>query len=81
MVRFYFDIRQDGKVVPDEEGMVFPDMEAVKREAIQSLIEIARDATSSHFEAEARYELTIEARVDQEPILEATLAIQVNHKR
>jgi hypothetical protein len=43
MMRFYFDIWEAGRLILDEEGLVLPDIEAVQREAAQSLVGIARD--------------------------------------
>jgi len=76
MMRFYFDIREAGRVIPDEEGVVLPDMEAVQREATQSLVEIARDAIRNHGR-DGPLELAIEARTDNGPILQAKLVFEM----
>jgi hypothetical protein len=76
MMRFYFDIREGGRTVPDEEGVLLPDMAAVQREATQSLVEIARDAIRTH-DTDAPLELVIEARTDDGPILQAKLVFEM----
>jgi hypothetical protein len=76
MMRFYFDIREAGRVIPDEEGVVLPDMEAVQREAAQSLVEIARDAIWNYGRDEP-LQLAIEARTDDGPILQAKLVFEM----
>jgi hypothetical protein len=76
MVRFYFDVRENGRTIPDEEGIILPDMEAVQREATQSLIEIARDALRTRGR-DGPLELTIEARTDDGPILQAKLVFEM----
>jgi hypothetical protein len=74
MVRFYFDIRENGRTIP--EGVILPDMETVQREATQSLAEIARDALRTRGR-DGPLELTIEARTDDGPILQAKLVFEM----
>ncbi|PAY05305.1 hypothetical protein CK489_30385 [Bradyrhizobium sp. UFLA03-84] len=44
MPRYFFDIRDDGDVYPDEEGLDLADLRAAKVEAANTLAGIARDA-------------------------------------
>jgi hypothetical protein len=81
MARFYFDVRQDGKIAPDDEGMILPDIEAVKREAVLSLAEMAREAIRSDWETDAPHELAIQAQADEQLILEAKIAFEVSQRR
>jgi hypothetical protein len=41
MPRYFFDIREGDEVIPDEEGMDLPDLEAAFREAAYSLAEMS----------------------------------------
>jgi len=41
MRRYYFDVRDQEGLVVDEEGMELPDMEAVRTEALQSMVDAA----------------------------------------
>ena len=42
MPRFYFDIREGVRFVPDEEGLEVPDLDAAEREAAEAAAEIGR---------------------------------------
>lgn len=44
MVRFYFHIKEDGRMVLDDEGVDLPDVDAAKREALQCAREMLGDA-------------------------------------
>ena len=44
MPRFHFHIVEDERVVKDEEGQVFSENEAVRREAVETGASLARDA-------------------------------------
>jgi hypothetical protein len=52
MSRYYFDIRDGEELIPDEEGMELPDLDAAFREAARSLAEISpmgrRTVASGH---------------------------------
>jgi hypothetical protein len=66
MMRFDFDIREGGLMVPDGEGVVLPDMEAVQREATQSLIEIARMRSRSTMRTgRSNWQLKLEPMTDR----------------
>jgi uncharacterized protein DUF6894 len=41
MPRYFFDIRDGEELIPDEEGMELPDLDAAFREAARSLAEIS----------------------------------------
>ena len=41
MARYYFDIKEDEVLVPDEEGMNFPTLEDAQREAVNTLSGLA----------------------------------------
>jgi hypothetical protein len=40
--RFYFDVREDGTVIPDEEGLELESLDAAEREAAVSAVDIGR---------------------------------------
>jgi hypothetical protein len=44
MPRFHFHIRENGRLIEDEEGQDFEDNDAVRREAVETGASIARDA-------------------------------------
>jgi hypothetical protein len=47
MPKYYFDIREKGRFVPDEEGTDLPDFEAAEREAAELAASIGRDRLPS----------------------------------
>jgi hypothetical protein len=44
MGRFYFRLREDGELIPDEEGIDLPDLSAARREAIAAARELLAEA-------------------------------------
>ena len=42
MPRFYFDVREDGKFIPDEEGLELESLDAAEHKAAVSSAEIGR---------------------------------------
>jgi len=63
-----FDIRDD-QLVPDEEGMILPDIGAAQEEATRTLTDLVREA----MRAESAGGMTIEVRSQHGPVLEASL--------
>jgi uncharacterized protein DUF6894 len=41
--RFYFDVREGARFVPDDEGLEFQDLDAAEREAAETAAQIGRD--------------------------------------
>ena len=67
-MRYFFDIRDD-QLVPDEEGMILPDIEAAQEEATRTLTDLVREA----MRAGSAGGMTIEVRSQHGPVLEASL--------
>jgi hypothetical protein len=44
MPRFYFDIRENGRLLIDEDGTDLPNLQVAEREAIMTAIELVREA-------------------------------------
>jgi hypothetical protein len=44
MTRYHFHVRENGRLIRDEEGQEFQDKDAVRKEAVESGASIARDA-------------------------------------
>ena len=68
-MRYFFDIRDD-QLVPDDEGMILPDIEAAQEEATQSLTDLLREA----MRRESAGRMAIEVRSQHGPVLEASLS-------
>jgi Domain of unknown function (DUF6894) len=47
MPRYHFHIRENDRLIRDEEGQEFPDSEAARKEALETGASIARDAFMS----------------------------------
>src|SRR3954471_2044329 len=47
MARYFFDVRDDDRVIPDAEGLEFSDLGAVRAEAATALAEMARDVLAT----------------------------------
>ena len=43
MPRFYFDVREGTRFEPDDEGLVYPDLDTAERMAAETAASIARD--------------------------------------
>jgi len=41
--RFYFDVREGARFVPDDEGLEFEDLDVAEREAAETAAQIGRD--------------------------------------
>jgi hypothetical protein len=70
---YFFDTRDDGRVVRDDQGLEFPDLEAMKREAARSLAELALDVLPGVM----RRVLGVDVRDEQgDPILTAEMIFE-----
>jgi hypothetical protein len=43
MPQFYFHIREQGQLIPDEDGMMLRDLEAARQEALKSCLDLVRN--------------------------------------
>jgi hypothetical protein len=64
----FFDIRDD-QLIPDEEGMILPDIEAAQEEAMRTLTDLVREA----MRGESAGRTAIEVRSQHGPVREASL--------
>ena len=55
---FFFDIRDD-QLIPDEEGMILPEIEAAQEEATRTLTDLVREA----MRGESACRMAIEVRL------------------
>jgi hypothetical protein len=58
MPRFFFDVREEARFIPDDEGLELANLDRAEREAAKAAAEIGRDRLPS---GDAR-EITIEVR-------------------
>jgi hypothetical protein len=74
MPRFYFDVREGTRFVPDDEGLEFDSLEAAEREAATTAAEIGRDRLPK---GDAR-KVTVEVRNEhRQRVLTVTVSMEV----
>lgn len=64
--RYYFDIREDDQLAPDEEGLEMRNTDDVQKEAVQALADMARDLVLQR----KLHHLAIIVRDETGPVLE-----------
>jgi hypothetical protein len=69
MAQYFFDIIADGRLAPDEEGTILPDIDAARRKASISLANLARNIGN----AEAFPRFAISVRTCDGPVYETVL--------
>ncbi|KGT81195.1 hypothetical protein MA20_00045 [Bradyrhizobium japonicum] len=65
MIRYYFDIRDNTGLYPDEEGLEFQTQREAEVEAANSLASLAQDF------ADIRQDVAVEVRTDVERVFQA----------
>ena len=74
MSRYYFNLREDDELIPDDEGVELPTIESARDEAIRGLVDSARDVICNA----ARAELAVEVLDDgRKPLFIAKLVFEV----
>jgi hypothetical protein len=48
MPQFYFHIREQGRLIPDEEGMNLRNLKEAKQEALESCLDLVRNRVHGH---------------------------------
>lgn len=78
MVRFHFDIREDGRFVPDDEGTDLADLEAAEAEACEIAALVGRD----RFPAGHTQAVIIEVRNEHgQRVLTTTLSLHTTRTK
>ena len=74
MPRFYFDVRQDGELTPDEEGEELPDVGAAEQEAALAAVHLAKELLHGPHAS-----LAVEVRDEQSKrVARATITLDVD---
>lgn len=73
MPRFHFDIRENGRLIPDEEGQEFAHGTDVRKEALTTGASIARDA----FVAGSANSIVVDVREDGTPFMKVSITLDV----
>lgn len=74
MVRYFFDIRDDTGLYPDDEGLEFRTQREAEIEAAQTLAGLARDLAGQ----EDRPDVAIEVRTDAGRVFQAAFIFDAN---
>ena len=69
MTRYYFDIRDETGLYPDEEGLEFGTQREAEVEAAQALADLARDLAPM----DERQDVAVEVRTDTKHVFQAAL--------
>ncbi|MCP3401535.1 DUF6894 family protein [Bradyrhizobium sp. CCGB20] len=77
MARYFFDIRDDGGVYPDEEGLEFATQREAEVEATQTLAGLAQDLAVQ----DERPDVAVEVRTEEGRVFQAALIFESNAKR
>ena len=73
MPRFHFDIRENGRLIPDERGQEFAHGADVRKEAVTTGASIARDA----FVAGSASRVVVDVREDGVPFMKVSITLDV----
>ncbi|MGX4805590.1 DUF6894 family protein [Bradyrhizobium guangdongense] len=74
MPRFHFDIHEDSRLITDEDGQNFADMEGARKEAMLTGASIAREA----FVAGSAGHVVVDVREDEHaPCLRISIRLEV----
>jgi hypothetical protein len=76
MARYFFDMRDGDTFIPDDVGVVLPNVEAARDQAAVALAEMAKEALPGS----VRRELAIEVH-DGEPVLRTSLVFEAQRLR
>jgi hypothetical protein len=78
MPLFYFDVRDGHKLMRDDDGLEFPNIEAARDEATRALGELAKDVLPGR----AVREMAIEVRDEvKDPLLRTILRFEIERLR
>jgi hypothetical protein len=80
MAHYYFDLRDGGELIIDEEGLELPDATAVQREAALALSGFARDSVES-FNGAQSHHMAIAVRDEHGPVMEVKFSFEIVRKQ
>ena len=80
-MRYFFDLREGDRVIPDEEGMDLGTLQEVEEEAARSLADMARDNALEHRGDGVDHSVAIEVRDEYGPVLEARFVVELGHTK
>jgi hypothetical protein len=76
MPRYYFDLRDDRGLFPDDEGVELPGIDAAREEAAHSLADMLRDAVRDGTGRAVRH-MSVEVRNDVGPVIRVKSGFEI----
>jgi hypothetical protein len=73
MPRYHFHIRENGRLIRDEEGQEFQNREAVRKEAVETGASIARDV----FMSGSAKLVVVDVQRDEQTCLKVSISLSV----
>ncbi|OKO81553.1 hypothetical protein [Bradyrhizobium sp. AS23.2] len=73
MPRFHFDVHENGRFIPDENGQEFVNAEGARKEAVLTGASIARDA----FVAGSAHHVVVDVREGGTPCMKISITLEV----
>ena len=77
MRRYFFDVRDGDGVIPDEEGVVLSNLDAVQDEAARALADMARDEVRATNSKGLMRDLAIDVRDDNGAVMRVKFTFQI----
>ncbi len=74
-MQYFFDLRDGGEIVADDEGMELSNLQLAQEEAARSLADMARESLMN-FDGNGDHEVALEVRDDAGPVFHAKLRIE-----
>lgn len=74
MARYYFDLRDEDGITPDDEGLELRNLDLVQDEAARSLADMARDAVRVNASSQ---NMAIQVRDDTGPVMNVRFSFEV----
>ncbi|MFB9265985.1 DUF6894 family protein [Bradyrhizobium erythrophlei] len=74
MRRYFFDLRDGEALIPDEEGMVLPDVGSAQEEAMKALADMVHNAAIKSL---SLIQMAIEVRDDDGPVMQVRFAFDI----
>ena len=81
MQRFYFDVRAGDALSVDKQGMELQDIDAVQKEAVRSLADIARDVIRRDAGHSSGHCMAVEVRDATGPVLQVKFSIEIERPK
>ncbi|MHC2618963.1 hypothetical protein ACVIW2_000995 [Bradyrhizobium huanghuaihaiense] len=77
MARYYFDLRDEDELAPDEEGLELSGLRAAQVEAARSLVDMAREAACTSAPVNGTHRMAIEVRDAGGPVMQVKFTFEV----